>query len=408
MKTQRVWRWVVSALLGWVLLIPSEMKPQVATATLTAGEAQSGSEPPGKSAVPNEDPSDQQQPTFQVQIEEVTVPVTVTDSNNHFVIDLNPGDFHLRDNGVEQHIENFELSWEPVSMVVVAETSSRVQNQLADIGRTGILFTQLIMGESGEAAVITFDREIRMAQGFTENADLVENALKNLKPGGDDVRLSDALMQAIEQLQMRPKDRRKIIVALSEARDSGSSNTPGFVLRGAQQLGISIYTVGLSSVHAMFPGTNPAASSPFPPGVVARPTPSNAAPIPSTQTNIGAANVDMLPIIEELVSYTKGLLGGNPLSFFAQGTGAVEFSGGGGEVEQALARIGQELRSQYLLTYRPNNLDKPAFHHITVTVSRPRLRVRTRPGYMYGGPKGSPATASPSSPSDSSQPASVQ
>ena len=407
MKTQTALRWVVPAILGWILLFPSEMTSQAPSAILTTGTGQAVSDPAAGKG-PDQDPPDEQQPTFQVEIEEVTVPVTVTDSDGEFVTDLNPGDFRLRDNGGDQRIENFELSWEPISMVIVAETSNRVQSQLADIGRTGILFTQLIMGESGEAAVITFDREIKLVQEFTEDPDLVEAALKNLKPGGDDVRLSDALTRAIYQLQMRPNDRRKIIVALSEARDNGSSNTPGFVLRGAQQLGISIYTVGLSSVKSMFsrPGSQ-AGSSPFPPGVVARPTPSNTTPIPSTQTNVGAANLDMLPIIEELVSYTKGLLGGNPLSFYAQGTGAVEFSGGGDDVEQALARIGRELRNQYLLTYRPNNLDKPGFHHITVTVSRPKLRVRTRPGYMYSGPSRA-STPSPLPGTETSRPASGQ
>jgi VWFA-related protein len=380
------------AILAGVLLFPLSSDSQAPSAVLTT-ESQQAQPEPGTGAAGDEGTGDEE-PVFQIQIEEVTVPVTVTDSAGEFVTDLNPGDFRLRDNGEDQVIKNFELSLEPVSMVIVAETSKRIQSQLEEIGRTGILFTQLIMGETGEAAVITFDSEIRLPQGFTNDPDLVENALKNLKPGGDHVRLSDALSRAVFLLQMRPEDRRKIVVVLSEARDNGSSNTPGLVLRGAQQLGISIYTIGLSSVKAMFarPGSQ-AGTSPYPPGVVWRPTPSNTAPIPSTQTNVGAANLDMLPIIEELVSYTKGLLGGNPLAFFAQGTGAVEFSSGD-DVEQALARIGRELRNQYLLTYTPNNLEKPEFHHINVTVSYPNLRVRTRPGYMYGGTP-SPPSASP-------------
>ena len=414
MKTRSALRWVLPAILACVLLFPSRLVSQAPTAILATGTNQDASESrpagtPGTGAEEGsaDDPDDAQQPTFQVEIEVVTVPVTVTDAEGEFVTDLNPSDFRLRDNGKDQKIEGFEQSWEPISMVVVVETSSRIQSQLAEVGRTGILFTQLIMGESGEAAVITFDREIKLAQDFTENADLVEGALKNLKAGGGDVRLSDALSRAMYLLQRRPKERRKVIVVLSEARDNGSSNTPGFVLRSAQQLGISIYTVGLSSLNSMFarPGSQ-AGSSPFPPGVAARPTPSNTPPIPSTQTNIGAANLDMLPIIEELVSYTKGVLGGNPLTFFAQGTGAVEFSGGGDDVEQALGRIGRELRNQYLLTYRPNNLDKPEFHGIQVILSRPGLRVRTRPGYMYAGLHRPGGAASPSEPAPQAQPAS--
>ncbi|MBI2819703.1 MAG: VWA domain-containing protein, partial [Acidobacteria bacterium] len=183
MKAQSALHWVVAALLGWVLVFPSDMASQAPSATVTAGTAQAGLEPAGGDPAAIENPADEQEPTFQVEIEEVTVPVTVTDSDGEFVTDLNPGDFRLRDEGGDQRIENFELSWEPVSMVVVVETSTRVQSQLEEIGRTGILFTQLIMGESGEAAVITFDREIKLVQEFTEDPDLVEAALKNLKPG---------------------------------------------------------------------------------------------------------------------------------------------------------------------------------------------------------------------------------
>ena len=88
-------------------------------------------------------------------------------------------------------------------------------------------------------------------------------------------------------------------------------------------------------------------------------------------------------------------MGGNPLALYAQGTGAREFSGSDKEgLEAALGRIGREVRNQYMLSYRPNNLDKPAFHAIQVLVKRSGLRVRTRPGYMYGGAARTP-TAPP-------------
>jgi VWFA-related protein len=362
------------------------------------------SRPPAATPAPSSADGSDQQPVFQTEIQVVTVPVTVTDSSGEFVTDLNAGEFRLLDNGEPQRLENFELSWEPVSMVIVAETSTRVQDQLGEIGRSGILFTQLILGESGEAAVVTFGRDINVAQGFTDDADVIEGALKKLKPSGDNVRLSDAVSRALTLLQQRPKDRRKVIVILAEARDNGSSNKPGFVLRGAQQLGVSIYTVGLSSLKTMAgrPGSN-AGSSPFPPGVAAMPTPGNTPPTPSNQTNLGAANVDMLPIIAELVSYAKNIIIGNPLALYAQGTGAEEFSGSDKDsLEHALGRIGRELHSQYLITYRPNNLDKPMYHSIQATVTRPGLHVRTRPGYMYGGKVEKSGAPAPPSASESS------
>jgi VWFA-related protein len=238
----------------------------------------------------------------------------------------------------------------------------------------------------GEAAVIGFDNEVRLLQDFTGDPHMVEAAFRNLKPGADAVRLSDAIARAILLLQRRGEDRRKVIVVISEARDQGSSNSHGAVLRSAQQLGISVYTVGLNSVRGMLGRAGEGTSSPFPPGVQARPNPRHP-PTPDAQTNWGAANVNVLAIVAELVSGTRNLISGNPLEVYAAGTGGDDFGSGGKEaMEKALQRIGQELRNQYILSYRPNNLDEPGYHPIRVAVSRPSLNVRTRLGYVFARP----------------------
>jgi len=332
--------------------------------------------------------------SFAVDIQVVTLPVTVTDANGNFVTDLDVNDFTILDNGTPQKIESFELSLEPLSIVVLVETSTRVASLLPEVRDMGILFTQLIMGELGEAAVIGFDQEIRLLQDFTGDPHLVEAAFKNLKAGGDAVRLSDAVARGLLLLQRRGEDRRKVILVISEARDQGSSNTHGAVLRSAQQLGISIYTVGLSSTRAALSRAGEGAPNVFPPGVQARPMPANQPPIPDAQTNWGAANVNVLALIAELVSGTRNLVAGNPLEVYAAGTGGDEFPSGGNEqMEKALGRIGQELRNQYILSYRPNNLDEPGFHPIRVALSRPDLNIRTRLGYVFAKPL--PRSSSP-------------
>jgi VWFA-related protein len=336
-------------------------------------------------AVQGQDPG--QDYVFPVDIQVVTVPVTVTDTSGDFVTDLDVNDFTILDNGSQQKIESFELSLEPLSLAVVVETSSRVAGLLPEVRNTGILFTQLIMGEMGEAAVIGFDQEIRALQDFTGDPQLVETAFRNLKAGGDAVRLSDAVARAILLLQRRSEDRRKVIVIISEARDQGSSNSHGSVLRSAQQLGISLYTVGLNSARGALSRAGEGVSSPFPPGVQARPMPSNQPPTPDAQTNWGAANMNVLALVAELVSGGRNLIAGNPLEVYAAGTGGDDFASGGKEaMEKALQRIGQELRNQYILSYRPNNLDEPGFHPIRVAVSRPELNVRTRLGYVFAKP----------------------
>ena len=55
-------------------------------------------------------------------------------------------------------------------------------------------------------------------------------------------------------------------------------------------------------------------------------------------------------------------------------------------VRDALDKIGGELHAQYIIGYRPNAERPPGFHSITVTVSRPNVSVRTRPGYYVAAP----------------------
>ena len=51
----------------------------------------------------------------------------------------------------------------------------------------------------------------------------------------------------------------------------------------------------------------------------------------------------------------------------------------------AIAAIGTEIRSQYILSYNPDNKVEGGFHKIVVIVNRPELNVRTRPGYWMAG-----------------------
>ena len=56
-------------------------------------------------------------------------------------------------------------------------------------------------------------------------------------------------------------------------------------------------------------------------------------------------------------------------------------------LENAISDIGKDLNSQYLLSYSPSSEVKSdsGFHTIKVAVNRPGLKIRTRPGYWWGG-----------------------
>ncbi len=323
-----------------------------------------------------------QAPRIRVPVNEVSTPVTVTDVNGRFVVDLEKPDFVLTDNGAPQHITHFELSFQPLSLVIVVDTSAHVEGLLPQVRNSGVLFTQLVLGQAGEASVMTYDHQVDVKQDFTTDGDLVEKALKELKPGGEQARVSDAVLRAIGMLKNRPRERRKVVVAIGEGRDFGSETPLGQALREAQISNISVYTVRLSAAKALLtrPPENPP-PNPFPPG--ARPLPPGVPPTPTAAENYGG-NISLLPLIIELVRAGKALVSSDALKVYAAGTGAAHYDASSKRsIEEAVENIGRELHSQYLLTYNPNNLGEPEFHRIEVQVHRPAVHIRARPGYYY-------------------------
>ncbi len=70
---------------------------------------------------------------LKVRVSLVNTPVTVNDSRGQMIHDLEAKDFSVTDNGVTQKITNFDLGGEPLSLVILIETSSRID---ADFSRS--------------------------------------------------------------------------------------------------------------------------------------------------------------------------------------------------------------------------------------------------------------------------------
>src|ERR1700689_2401705 len=82
------------------------------------------------------------QAKLKVQVALVNMPVTVRNAKGDMVNDLDAKDFRITDNGVEQKISHFDLGGDPISLVILIETSSRIEPLLPGMRKTGILFTQ--------------------------------------------------------------------------------------------------------------------------------------------------------------------------------------------------------------------------------------------------------------------------
>ena len=336
---------------------------------------------PGTS--PQAEPN-KQKDAIRVRVELVSAPVVVRNEKGEIVMDLAQSDFRLFDNGTEQKIDHFDMGSDPLSVVLLVETSSRVAPMLPAIQKAGIIFTQNILGEFDEAAVIAFGSSVNHLQDFTGDRDRVDKVLKNLEDGGSQTKLYDAMAAAVRMLGERPADRRRVIVAITEAVDRGSEAKLGGVLQQAQLENITIFTVGLSTTAAEF-RADPKSSTPpsgTPPGIFGGPPIPGQPQTPSTPGIGQQPAADLLALGVWAVQHGANVARGHALDVATIATGGEHIPTMHDRgIEAALDKIGAELHAQYTLSYHPTGSSPYGYHEIRVEVDRPKTTVRTRPGY---------------------------
>jgi VWFA-related protein len=336
-------------------------------------------------AVPSPDAPEFGQP-IRVNVDNLVAPVLVTDHNHNIIDGLQPHQFHLYDNGIEQNIQ-VDTSYEPISLVVAVEKSARVEAILPQLHKLGILLTQ-ITGKQGEAAVLAFDCRLATPQDFTTDNDKIKVAISNIKSGCSGTRLIDAVEQSVFMLRRRPSTNRRVVLLVSETRDEGSSARLKEVMINATLQNVQIYAVDIAQLGIRLnqkqddprPVPYDIASQDFPMGMAATPT--------TVEQNYGMANrAQFIPLLKEIFIDTKGLFVKDPSTQFARATGGDQFvflrqKG----LEDAIQRISQEVHSQYLVSYKPSNAAEGGYHTIVVSIDRePGYICKTRPGYWTGG-----------------------
>ena len=307
-----------------------------------------GAVPAAKSQTPQV-PEPAPKNPIRVVTNEVVVPVTVTDASGEFFLDLLPSDFRVYDDGVPQRIDRWDLGDDPLAVVLVIETSDRARGMIPAIHSLGSIFTETVMALDGEAAVVTYDSTVDVRQPFTKDHDAVERAIVDAPFEDSSMHLYDAMATAVDMLKGEPATRRRIMLVVGESRDDGSKANFGGVVRDAEHANVTIYAIGPSSATRDLLQDAPA---------------------------LWAAPAIFL--LQQGRNRSKN----HDLEVAAAATGGAHYHAVRAEtLRDALDKIGGELHAQYILTYRPNAERAPGFHSIAVSVLRPDVEVRARPGY---------------------------
>lgn len=325
------------------------------------------------------------QNTIRTQVNEITTPVTVQDKKGNFVLALQEKDFHVFDNGMEQHINRWGLDDNPLALALVIETSSHVDMMAREIRSNGIVVTETLMAADGEAAVIGAGDTAELRQPFTSDHDAVEKAIRGIRFADDDMHLYDAMLQGALMLEKQPDTSHRVMVVIAEAQDHGSKHKLGEVLQQTQKANITIYTIGLSSTAADL-RDNPVPHDPDDDLDVT--SGGNPVPQATTATPLGVGGgMDLLGVAFWLAQRVMNIRKSHAMG------AAVAFTGGAyfhpfkdRNIQNALSQIANELHSEYLLSYQLQGQAQPGVHQIEVRVARPHLKVRARLGYYLAPP----------------------
>lgn len=255
-------------------------------------------------------------PDETTKVFEVRLPVTVTTDNKKkdLVPGLTKGDFIVLEDGIPQEVTFFsdEKTNPAVYVGVLMDTSPSTKGKMGFSKEASMNFLQeLIRQRKDKAAFMTFDHEVLLRQDFTDRLDLLQKVVDKVKNTGSQTALYDAIWQFTDE-KLRTVPGRKVIVVITDGDDTFSRAELKDAIDIAQRTETTIFAI---STKAGFLGTVP--------GVEA-----------------GTVKDEGDKILTKLCEDTGGE------SFFTGDMLALE---------RAFAKISKEVRSQYIITYKPTD-----------------------------------------------------
>jgi VWFA-related protein len=301
-------------------------------------------------------PEDQTSPTFAVSVNLIKVPLTVFNANGAIVPDLHREDFRLYEDGKLQQIRSFGVDKNPVSVVLLLDTSATLKEELKKIKEAAEQFAEALAPED-RISVIAFDDEVTLIQDWTNRPQQVHKALRKVE-SGIRTALYDAMFTAASD-RLEGIDGRKAIILLTDCLNNQSS--VGF-LEAAQAIVQSQATLFVVSKTVMV-----------------------------RQAAYKQRRVIMLSDI-----YKRLFGDGNYIEEFFQKReeemiGLAEKTGGRcffptdyDQIKGIYTEVARELKSKYFLTYISSQGKSPnSFHRIGLEYLLPASQLIYRQGYYF-------------------------
>jgi Ca-activated chloride channel family protein len=282
---------------------------------------------------PNGDSKTEKIPTVRVRTDEVNVVFTVVDKDGKFVRDLKQDQFRILDNKLPpRQMMNFAAQTDlplQVGLLIDASNSIRDRFQFEKDAASEFLY-EIIRPKSDRAFVLAFDETSDVTQDFTGDIDKLRTGVRVIKAGGGTALWDSVYFACRDKLMKEPASSavRRAIILISDGDDNQSRVYREEAIDMAQRAEVIIYTISTSLVER----------------------------------------------------HTKG---DNDLKALADATGGRAFFPVKlDDVVSAFSDIQEELRSQYSVSYRPEQfVANGQFRPIQIITDSKKYKVRAKKGY---------------------------
>ncbi|MGA6984325.1 MAG: VWA domain-containing protein [Candidatus Sulfotelmatobacter sp.] len=270
---------------------------------------------------------------LKVNADLVLVPVTITDPMNRLVTGLDKENFQLFEGGTGQEIKTFSSEDAPVSLGVIFDSSGSMASKM-DRAKDAVVEFFKTANPQDEFFMITFSDEPEVVSDFTSSVEDIQSKLVFTVPRRRTA-LLDAIYMGVTKMR-EAKYAKKALLIISDGGDNHSRYTENEIKGLVKEADVMIYAIGIYDRY-----------------------------FPTEEERLGPA---LLGEIAEL-SGGRAFTVDNP-----------------NDLADVATKIGVELRNQYVLGYRPHNIQRDGkWRKIKVKLLPPKglppLRVYARTGY---------------------------
>lgn len=151
----------------------------------------------------------------------VNIPILVSDRSGRYIPQLTQNDFLLYEDGTQQEIAFFGDEEVPFNVALLLDVSPSVQGSLEEIQRAALEFVRQLRG-GDRVMIVSFDKDIHYHTDFTSNRRELESAIRNTETGSG-TSVYDAVYEVVSR-KLRAIEGRKALILLSDGEDTTSSH----------------------------------------------------------------------------------------------------------------------------------------------------------------------------------------